>query len=97
MVIRLQGGYAGVWLFTRGSGSVRVNRSTEHPFELVVHGPGQLRRIYTFANELALREFQSELELQLVNTGWVLEEFTLDRRSGRDRRGEVRGGERRSQ
>jgi hypothetical protein len=61
------------WVFVRGSESLRVRRSVAPARELVIHGPGNLRRIGSFPNERELRQFETELYMRLLNDGWILE------------------------
>jgi hypothetical protein len=78
------------WLFLRGTESIRIVRD---PGVLVlrVEGPGYEREVHAFKDEAELGEFQRLHEARLVAEGWVLG-ASQERRSGRDRRGEPRGG-----
>jgi hypothetical protein len=79
---------AGIWLFVRGSESLRILRR-EDRHALRVLGPGDRRQDYEFDDENARIEFQSTLEQQLASTGWTLEQFS-DRRSHLERRSSPR-------
>jgi hypothetical protein len=61
------------WLFVRGTECMWVRRSPATPLDLVIQGPGKLRRIGSFTSEQELREFQRDLRSRLVRTGWMLE------------------------
>ena len=61
------------WLFVRDAECMWVRRSASVPFELVIHGPGRLRRVGSFASERELRDFMRELRRRLVRMGWMLE------------------------
>lgn len=61
------------WVFIRGSESLRIRRSTSPVRELVIQGPGNLRRIGSFPNDRELQEFECELYSRLLEDGWVLE------------------------
>jgi hypothetical protein len=60
------------WVFVRGSESLRVRRSAPSR-ELVIQGPGNLRRVGSFPNERELRDFETELYFRLLHEGWILE------------------------
>jgi hypothetical protein len=53
---------------------------------LVVTTLDQEPRQYEFADLATLARFQRDMEQFLMRTGWALERFSPDRRSGRDRR-----------
>lgn len=78
------------WLFTRADESVWMVRTSA--LELAVAGPGAERAAFTFAEEHELLSFQTEYEQRLLRTGFALEVFGDDRRSGRDRRRAPRAG-----
>ena len=61
------------WVFVRGSESLRVRRSAAAAREIVIQGPGNLRRVGSFPNERELRAFEIELFSRLLDDGWVLE------------------------
>jgi hypothetical protein len=61
------------WVFVRGSECLRVRRSMAPARELVIQGPGNLRRIGSFPNERELRQFETELYMRLLHDGWSLE------------------------
>ena len=80
-----------IWLFVRGSESVRLIRAStpEGRLRLLVYGPGNTQTTHEFADGSACTARQSELERELVANGFMLEQFT-DRRSGTDRRSVAR-------
>jgi hypothetical protein len=80
-----------IWLFVRGSESVRLIRAStpEGGLRLLVYGPGNTQTTHEFADGSACTARQSELERELVANGFMLEQFT-DRRSGTDRRSVAR-------
>jgi hypothetical protein len=70
------------WVFVRGSDCMWVRRSAASaPPELVIQGPGQLRRVGSFSSERELREFENELYSRLLNEGWTLARCATERRS----------------
>jgi hypothetical protein len=75
---------AGIWLFVRGSESIRILLRQDEQGVRVV-GPGGRHREYEFTDNEARITFQTDLERQLVASGWILEQFS-DRRSRFDRR-----------
>ena len=81
-----------IWLFVRGEESVRVIRAAtpEGRARLLVYGPGNTQATHEFLDAITCTQRESELERELVNDGFTLEQFT-DRRSGVDRRGAARG------
>jgi len=81
-----------IWLFVRGSESVRLMRAStpEGGTRLIVYGPGNSQTTHEFEDDSSCTTLQSELERQLVADGYALEQFT-DRRSGHDRRSVRRG------
>ena len=76
-----------IWLFVRGSESVRLIRAStpEGRTRLLVYGPGNTQATHEFEDGSSCTARQSELERELVSGGFMLEQFT-DRRSGADRR-----------
>ena len=50
-----------------------VRRSTAPPLELVIQGPGKLRRVGSFDTERELLDFERDLQTRLMRTGWVVE------------------------
>ena len=76
-----------IWLFVRGSESVRLIRAStpEGRARLLVYGPGNTQATHEFEDGSSCTTRQSELERELVAGGFTLEQFT-DRRSGADRR-----------
>ena len=75
---------AGIWLFVRGTESIRI-LLREDGHGLRVLGPGDRRQEYEFKDSDARLTFQTRLERQLAASGWVLEQFS-DRRSRYERR-----------
>jgi hypothetical protein len=73
------------WLFLRGSESIRIVRDPG-AFVLRVDGPGYEREVHAFKDEAAVGEFQRSYE----SLG-----ASQERRSGRDRRTDHRGPDRR--
>jgi hypothetical protein len=76
-----------IWLFVRGSESVRLIRAStpDGASRLLVYGPGSSQTTHEFVDGSSCTARQSELERELVQNGFSLEQFT-DRRSGSDRR-----------
>src|SRR5678816_1812056 len=76
-----------IWLFARGSESVRLIRAStpEGRARLLVYGPGNTQATHEFEDGSSCTARQSELERELVADGFTLEQFT-DRRGGSDRR-----------
>jgi len=85
-----------IWLFVRGSESVRVIRAAtpEGRSRLLVYGPGNAHVVHEFEDAITCSAQESEMERRLVAEGFALAEFT-DRRSGEDRRSVSRGPDRR--
>jgi hypothetical protein len=81
------------WLFVRGEESVRIVRDPG-AFVLRVEGPGYEREVHAFKDEAEVGEFQRHYEARLLAEGWMLG-ASQERRSGRDRRGNSRGPDRR--
>ena len=81
-----------IWLFVRGEQSVRVIRAStpEGRARLLVYGPGNTQITHEFQDAVTCTQRESELERELVNDGFTLEQFT-DRRSGLERRTLPRG------
>jgi hypothetical protein len=69
-----------VWLYVRGTESIRV---TKLPLALIllIHGPGHVEDIRRFTTLAALDEFRDAHEHGLLDEGWTLH-FTVERRSG---------------
>ena len=78
------------WMFVRGSERLTIERPTI--LKLVVSMPGGEPRAFDFESTAALMEFQVGFEKHLTATGWSLEAFHPERRSGGDRRGAPRPG-----
>src|SRR5262245_32113645 len=76
-----------IWLFVRGSESVRLIRAgtPEGRVRLLVYGPGNTETTHEFQDAIACAARQSEIERRLISEGFALHQFT-DRRSGLDRR-----------
>jgi hypothetical protein len=70
------------WLFTRGKESVRVEarQLRSGGFQLLINGPGKHRDVLQFTDANALISKQAEYERYLVLLGFVLEQFTSERR-----------------
>jgi hypothetical protein len=85
-----------VWLFVRGTESVRVIRAItpEGRGRLLVYGPGDTHSVHEFEDAITCSTKESEMERRLVAEGFTLSQFT-DRRSGQDRRAAPRGADRR--
>ena len=85
-----------IWLFVRGSESVRVIRAAtpEGRSRLLVYGPGNVHVVHEFEDAITCSAQESEMERRLVAEGFTLSEFT-DRRGGEDRRSMSRGPDRR--
>jgi hypothetical protein len=75
---------AGIWLFVRGSDSIRILLRQDEQ-GLRVLGPGLSRQEYAFGDPGARIAFQHNLEQQLAAAGWTLQQFS-DRRSRFERR-----------
>ena len=68
------------WLFTRRDESVRLEaRRHGAGVQLVVSGPGRLRRTLTFTDRSALTEYCERLQEELIGRGYAREPAT-DRR-----------------
>jgi hypothetical protein len=75
-----------VWVFVRGEERLTVRRGTsEDGFVLELQDSSEPRSV-PFKDELSLITFQSDMETVLLQTGWSLESFEPDNRTGRDRR-----------
>ena len=72
------------WLFVRGAERLTIERP--NILRLVVAMPGGDPRTFDFESTVALMEFQVSFERHLTATGWSLESFSPERRSGGDRR-----------
>jgi hypothetical protein len=81
------------WLFLRGEDSIRIVRDPG-TYVLRVEGPGYEREVHAFKDEPELAEFQRNYEARLTSEGWMLG-ASQERRSGRDRRADPRGSDRR--
>lgn len=77
---------APAWTFHRDGQQLTLRRrEIDERFELELSGPGA-PRTYRFDEMTALVKFQSDMEHFLIKTGWSLEQFSPDRRTGQDRR-----------
>jgi hypothetical protein len=86
------------WLFTRGSQSVRIVRVTrsDGAQHILVNGPGPETKVHEAEDPIFCVRFQADLERRLVSQGYQLASFlSAERRTGRDRRGAPRPGDRR--
>ena len=86
--LRYREGVEQVWLFAspdRRALEIRRKPADEGAI-LVVRTLDQEPRQYEFADLSALARFQRDMEQFLMRTGWALERFAPDRRSGGDRR-----------
>ena len=70
------------WLFTRGHDSVRIVRTAARSgsMHLLIQGPGDLVDRREFSDVVDCVNYQAEIERRLVSQGYVLEQFTSDRR-----------------
>jgi hypothetical protein len=70
------------WLFTRGHESVRLeaHHVPGGGLRLLINGPGKHRESVAFADAAALIAKQAEYERYLVSRGFLLEQFTSERR-----------------
>jgi hypothetical protein len=78
------------WVFVRGGERLTIQRPTV--LQLVVSMPGAEPRPFDFDAPVALLDFQLSFERHLAATGWSLESFQPERRTGVDRRREPRRG-----
>lgn len=86
------------WLFTRGSQSVRIVRVGRQngSQRLLVNGPGSEASVHDSDDSIDCVRYQADIERRLVVQGFQLASFvSADRRGGRDRRGTLRGPDRR--
>lgn len=72
---------APTWLYMRQGESVRIE-VLDHgsSYGLMVHGPGQRRRLIECQDPWAVIESQLAEETHLLALGYMLERFTVDRR-----------------
>jgi hypothetical protein len=85
-------------LFTRDGESVRLVRITraDGPSRLLVEGPGHAQIMHVVDSAIDCLWHQADIERRLVAEGFRPTPLAnADRRSGRDRRAEVRGSDRR--
>ena len=76
-----------VWRFLRGDETLTIGREqVDDGVMLVMTGDGAPRS-YFFRDIARLEVFQRDMETLLLKTGWTFQEFSPDRRAGRDRRG----------
>ena len=86
---------AGTWIFSRGDHRIEVRRrDREDGADLIVSGE-QGTDVHSFEQVEQLLTFETELERRLMLLGWQLADFFPDRRTGRQRRLQPRGPERR--
>jgi hypothetical protein len=78
------------WVFARDTTTIRVLRLPEGRLQ-IESSEGQTRE-FSFPDLDELTAFHLGFEQHLVATGWSLVEFSPERRSGRDRRAQSRGG-----
>jgi hypothetical protein len=86
--LRYREGVEQVWLFAnpdRRALEIRRKPADEGAV-LVVRTLDEEPRQYQFADLDALGRFQRDMEQFLMRTGWALERFSPDRRTGSDRR-----------
>jgi hypothetical protein len=85
------------WLFTRGSQSVRIIRVGRLGSQrLLVNGPGSEATVHETEDSIDCARYQADIERRLVVQGYHLASFiSAERRAGRDRRGALRGPDRR--
>ena len=86
-----------VWVFARADETIEIVRqgSPGGRIRLTVRQRGVEGAVHEFDDRLACATSQSRIEEGLVAQGYHLHAFSLERRSGRDRRGESRGPDRR--
>lgn len=85
-------------LFTRAHESVRLVRMTraDGPSLLFVHGPGHLQAMHVLDDTIECLWEQADVERGLLKDGFrFVPVATADRRSGRERRVQTRGADRR--
>jgi len=83
---------ARAWLYVRGNESIRI---VVEDGSIDIAGPGAQRRRHECADDCDALLEHSALEQQLVRDGWSLERMITERRSGRERRSNTRGQDRR--
>jgi hypothetical protein len=86
--LRYREGVEQVWLFASpGRRALELRRKlADDGAVLVVRTLDQEPRQYRFQDLASLVEFLRDMEQFLMRTGWALERFSPDRRTGRDRR-----------
>lgn len=78
---------AATWLYIQREESVRVEvREVRGWLHFMVSGPYHRRGTYIFADAAALLRYHAEFEGYLLAQGYVVQDFTSDRRRGGDRR-----------
>jgi hypothetical protein len=83
------------WTFTRGDAHIDVYRSgAETSTQIEVVAAGSMRA-FRFADRRSVVAFHAGVEHALLETGWHLERFEPERRTGVDRRAQQRGIDRR--
>lgn len=76
------------WIFCRGDARIVIERvgGEGTAVTLVVTTNQDTPRAYSFPDGRALARFQNDMEQFLVATGWSLQSFSPDRRTGLERR-----------
>jgi hypothetical protein len=76
-----------IWAFVRSGERLTIEQErTRDGIRLILTGPGVAPRAMLFESAIELCPFQSDMEQLLVATGWTLEAFSPERRTGHDRR-----------
>ncbi len=75
------------WLYTRGKESIRIVADDQ---QLVVYGPGVDERAQPVDGEDDALLQHTLIEQRLILGGWTLDRLITERRSGRERRDDVR-------
>jgi hypothetical protein len=86
------------WFFTRGSQSVRIVRVGRQngSQRLLVNGPGFEASVHETEDSIDCVRYQADIERHLVVQGYQLASFaSAERRATRNRRGTLRGPDRR--
>ncbi len=83
------------WTFARDDARIDVFRSSAEASTQIEVGIGGARRMFRFTERRSVAAFHAGFEHALLETGWRLEGFEPERRSGTDRRALQRGIDRR--
>lgn len=83
---------ATAWLYIKGEESVRVVLEAS---SLLVYGPGPRFACSRFPDAMGAMLHHAQLQRELLANGFTHEPLVTDRRSGRDRRTQSRGQDRR--